>query len=63
VYSGDYKVDICCFEQPIPGSPFAAQASDTSQVLVSNFCTGTVGQASSFSSKSTQLVVSLDLVW
>ena len=49
--SGDYKVEISCFEQPIPGCPFVAQASDISKVVVSNVTTGVVGHPSCFSSK------------
>ena len=51
LFAGDYKVEICCFEQPIPNSPFIAQASDISKVLVSNVSTGIVSQPSCFTSE------------
>jgi len=50
LFAGEYRVEICCFEQPIPNSPFTAHASDISKVVVSNVTTGIVGKASSFCS-------------
>lgn len=46
--AGDYKVEICCFDQPILNSPFTAHASDISKVVVSSVTTGIVGQPSCF---------------
>jgi len=48
IIAGDYNIDIACFGQRIPNSPFIARAWDSSKVLISNVNAGNVGVQSSF---------------
>lgn len=62
-FSGDYMIEVTCFDQPILGSPFFAHASDISRVLVSNIPTGSVGQQSTFTSQCWHIHCLLLFAW
>lgn len=48
--TGDYKVDISYFGQPIPNSPFTVKAWDASKVIVTDVATSHVGSLTAFNS-------------
>jgi len=48
--AGDYKIEICYFDSPLPCSPFVAKAWDVGKIVVTEICTSHVGVQSSFKS-------------
>ena len=49
--SGDYKIDVRCYGQTVPQSPFTAKGYDISKVTISPISTAVVGVQASFNSK------------